>query len=77
MDAANFDGVGIGTDEEEPVVANAKPKLFSSLESFHVARTRFRKAMQGGENVHSGGLAQAADIRLGGISPNDSLHFGP
>ncbi len=24
-DAANLDGVGIGTDEEEPVVANAQP----------------------------------------------------
>jgi hypothetical protein len=37
-DAANLDGVWIGADEEEPVVANAQPKPFSSLEGFHVAR---------------------------------------
>jgi hypothetical protein len=55
--AADLDGVGIGADEEEPVVANAQPKFFSSLESFHIARARFRKAMQPGENMHSGGLA--------------------
>jgi len=76
MDAANFDGVGIGADEEEPVVANPQPKLFFSLESFHVARARFRKAMQHGENVHGSGLAQAANIGFGGIGPNDPLHFG-
>ncbi len=56
-DAANLDGVGIGADEKKPVVANAQPKFFSSLESFHVVRARFYKAMQGGENVHGGGLA--------------------
>ena len=55
-DAANFDGFGIGADEEESVVANAQPKFSSALESFHVARARFRKAMQRGENMHSGGL---------------------
>jgi hypothetical protein len=27
------------------------------LESLHVARARFRKAMQRGENMHGGGLA--------------------
>jgi len=75
-DAANLDGVGIGTDEEEPVVTNAQPKLFSSLESFHVARARFGKAMQRGENVHRDGLAEPADIGLGWIGPNDPLHFG-
>jgi hypothetical protein len=36
-DAANLDAVGIGADEEQPVVANAQPKFFSSFESFHVA----------------------------------------
>lgn len=36
-DAANLDGVGIGADEEEPVVPNSQPKLFSSLEGFHIA----------------------------------------
>jgi hypothetical protein len=30
--------------------------------------------MQGGKNVHGVGLAQAADIGLGGISPNNSFH---
>ena len=75
-DAANLDGVGIGADEEEPVVANAQPKLFSSLESFHVADARFRKVMQRGENMHGGRLAQAADIGPGWIGPNNPLHFG-
>lgn len=56
-DATNLDGVGIGADEEDPVVANAQPKLFSSRESFHIARARFRKALQRGENVHADGLA--------------------
>jgi len=55
--AANLDAVGIGANEEEAVVAYAEPKLFSSLESLYVARTRFRKAMQRGEDMHCGGLA--------------------
>jgi hypothetical protein len=38
--AANLDGVGIWTDEEEAIVANAQPKLFSSLESFHDSAKR-------------------------------------
>jgi hypothetical protein len=38
-DAANLDGIGFGADEEEPVVPNPQPKLFSSLERFHIART--------------------------------------
>lgn len=64
----NFDGVAIGTDEEEPVVSNARAKLFSSLESFHVASPRFREPMQCGENTQGGGLTQTANIRLGGTS---------
>jgi len=27
-DTANLDGVGIGTEEEKPVVPNAKPEFF-------------------------------------------------
>ncbi len=76
MDAANLDHIGIGTDEEEPVVTNAQPKLFSPLECFHVARARFRKAMQRRKNVHGDGLAQATNIGLGGIGPNNPFHFG-
>ena len=34
--AANLDGVGIGADEEQAVIANAQPKLVYSLESLHV-----------------------------------------
>jgi hypothetical protein len=45
------------------------------LESFHVDRARFRKAMQRGKNVHGGGLAETADIGLSGIGPDDPLHF--
>src|SRR5712664_2052275 len=52
------------------------PKLFSSLESFHVAHARFREAMQPGENTHGGGFAYAADIGPGWVGPNNSLHFG-
>ena len=74
--AANLDSVAVGADEEEAVVTNPESKLFSSLEGFHVACARFRKAMQREENMHGGGLAQAADIALGRIGPNDPLHFG-
>jgi hypothetical protein len=56
-DAPDLNGVGIGTNEEKPLVANAQPKLFSSLKGFHIARARLRKAMQRGKNVHGGGLA--------------------
>ena len=76
MDAANLDGIEVGTNEEEPVVTDAQPKLFSALQRFHVARARFRKAMQGRKNVHGGGLAQAADIGLGRLGPDNPLHFG-
>jgi hypothetical protein len=57
------------------VVANPQPKLFSSLQSLHIARARFRKAMQSGKNVHGVGLTQVANIGLGGIGPNYPLHF--
>jgi len=64
-DAANLEHVRICADKEESVVTNAQPKFFSPLESLHVAYARFRKAMQRGENMHGGGLAQAADIGPG------------
>lgn len=44
-DSTNLDGVGIRTDEEKPVVTNTQPKFFSTLQSFHVAHSRFREAM--------------------------------
>ena len=75
-DAANFDRVAVGADEEEAVVANMQPKFFSALERSYVARAGFRKAMQRRENVHSGGLAQTADIGPGLTGLNDPLHFG-
>ncbi len=75
--AANLDGVGIGADEEEPVVTDAESKLFSPLESFHVADARFCKAMQRSENMHGGGLAQAADIDPGGIGPTIRFNSVP
>jgi hypothetical protein len=75
-DAANLDGVRISADEEKPVVSNAESKLFSSLQSFHVAPARFGKAMQRGENLHGDGLAEAADIDPGWIGPNNPFHFG-
>ena len=73
----NLDSVGIRADEEEAVVTNAQPKLFSSLESFHIADARFRKAMERRKNMHSDGFAQAADIGPGWTGPNDPLHFDP
>jgi hypothetical protein len=75
-DASNLDGIEVGVDKEEPVVANAQPKFFSPLKGFHIARARFREAMQRRENVHGGRLAQAANISLGWIGPNYPLHFG-
>jgi hypothetical protein len=41
---ANFDGVRSGADEEESVVADAKPEFFSSLERFYVAFAGIREA---------------------------------
>jgi hypothetical protein len=46
MDASDFDGIGVRANEEEAIVADAQPKLFSPLKRFHVARAGFRKAMQ-------------------------------
>ena len=36
-DAANLNGIGIGADEEKPVVPDLQSKFFSSLQSFHIA----------------------------------------
>lgn len=75
-DAAHLDSIRIWTNEEEPIVADAQPQFFSTLESFHVAYARFREAMQGGENLHSDGFAQAADIDPSWIGPHDLFHLG-
>ena len=56
-DAANLDGVEIGADEEEPVVPDAQPKLFSALKGFHISHARLRKAMQCREDMHGRGFA--------------------
>jgi hypothetical protein len=32
--------------------------------------------MQRGQDLHCDGLAQAADIGLGGVGPDDPLHAG-
>jgi hypothetical protein len=74
--AANLDGVSIWADEEEAVVAYTQPKFVSALHSFHVTHARFRKAKERGEDLHRYGLAQAADITLGRIGPDNPLHFG-
>jgi len=74
--AANFDGVSIWTDEKEAVGTNPQPKFVSSPESFHITHARLRKAKKRGEDMHRDGLAQAADITLGGIGPDNPLHFG-
>ena len=75
-DTANFDGAGISAGEEEPVVADAEPEFFFSLESFYVAFAGIRETMQSGKNTHGGGLVQAADIGLGRVCPEDMFHFG-
>lgn len=74
--AANLYGVGIGANEEESIVTHTQPKLFSSLESFHVSYARLREAMERGEDMHCDGLAQTADVTFGTIGPNNPLHFG-
>ena len=76
-DAANLDGVGSGIDEKEPVVADAEPQFFPlSPERLHIARARFREAMEGGENAHSCRLVQTADINGGRSGPDDPLYAG-
>src|SRR5205807_2307465 len=67
---------GRGADEEEPVVTDAEPEFFSSLECLYVAFAGISEAMQGGENAHGGGLVQVADIGLSRFRPGDALHFG-
>jgi hypothetical protein len=76
QDAANFDGLLASGEEQEPIVADSKPELVSSLERLYIALARIREAMQGGENTHGTGLVQAADISLGQFSPEDALHVG-
>jgi hypothetical protein len=75
-DAENLDSAAVGADEEEAVVTNTQPKFFSALESFHIARARFRETMQRRENMHRGGLAQVTDIGPSWAGPNDPPHFG-
>lgn len=75
-DTANLDSVRSGADEEEPIVSDAEPEFFSSLERFYVAFAGIREAMQGDENAHGGGLVHAADIGLSRFRPDDALHFG-
>jgi hypothetical protein len=72
---SNLDSVRSGADKEEPVVADAKPEFFSSLECLYVTFAGFHEAMQGIENAHGGGLVQAADIGLSRFRPDDALHL--
>ena len=37
MNAADLDGIGVGADKKEPVVANAQSKFISALKRLHVA----------------------------------------
>src|SRR5262249_5865519 len=74
-DASNLDTVHIGAHEKEPVVADAKPELFSSLKSFYLAGSRFREALQGGEDAHGRVPIQATDVRLRRFGPNDPPHL--
>lgn len=73
---SNLDGVHSGAEEEEPIVADAKPELFSSPECLYVAFARLREAMKRDENSHSCGFVQAPDVGPRGFSPDDALHFG-
>ena len=75
-DAANLDGVGIWTDEEEAVVAYAQPKFVCSLDSFHVTHARLRETKKRGEDVHRDLLTQLADVIFGWIGSDNPLHFG-
>ena len=66
-DAADFEGVGVGGDEEEAVVADAEAEFVAALERFYVAGAGFGEAVQGGKDVHGGGFIEAADAGPGGI----------
>jgi hypothetical protein len=50
-----FDSVGVGANEEKPVVANAQSKFVSSLQRFHVTCARFRKTVESSEHLHCDG----------------------
>lgn len=45
-DAANFNGVSVGTDKEEPVISHSQAQFFSSLQGLHITRTRFCETVQ-------------------------------
>jgi hypothetical protein len=73
--APNLDRVHSGAEEEEPIVADAKPEFFSSPECPYVGFARLSETMQRSENAHSGGLVQLPDIGFGGFGPDNALHF--
>jgi len=68
--------VGVWTHKEDPIIRNAQPKFFSSLEGLYVAYSQLCEALKHGENMHGEGFAQAADIAFRRIGPDDALHFG-
>ena len=73
---SNLDGVHSGAEEEEPIVADAKPEFFPSAECLYVAFARLSEAMQRSENAHSDRLIQLPNVDLAWFSPDDALHFG-
>ncbi len=73
---SNLDRVHSGEEEEEPIVADAKPEFFSSPKRLYVALARLSKTMQASENAHGGRPVHAPDVGLRGFSPDDALHFG-
>jgi hypothetical protein len=72
-DAADFDSVRI-KDKEKPVVSNAEPEFVPRLKRFYVALACFRKSVQSGKDAHRSRLVETANISLGRVGPDDSLH---
>ena len=71
-----LDGVGIRANEEYAIVADTHPQFVSPLHSFHVTCAGLSKSVEWRENVHRDRFADAADIVLGKVGPDNPLHFG-
>jgi hypothetical protein len=72
----NLNCVGIRTNKEHAVIANAQPDFISTLQSLNITHTGLCETMQRREDVHCVWFASGANIALGRIGPDDPLHFG-
>jgi hypothetical protein len=66
---------GTETKNEQSIIADTTPKVFSAGQSSDITVVKFCEAMQCSENTHSCRLIKSADISLGRFRPNNPLHI--